>query len=66
MRGFMKKLFAPRISSEKWFKKASRADVEALRDSLHAIFMDPTRDQKLREQIHRYLDYLDKVINKKR
>lgn len=66
MLGFIKKLFEPKIGTSRWIRKASKADILALRDALQAVFMDPKRDDVLREQIHRYLHYLDKVIAKKK
>lgn len=66
MLDFIKKLFEPKIGTSRWLKKASRADVLAFREALQAIFMDPKRDDTLREQIYRYLPYLDKVISKKK
>ena len=63
---FIKKFFEPPIGSGRWLKNASKVDVMAYRDALQAIFMDPNRNTALREQIHRYLPYLDKVIAKKK
>ena len=65
MLGFFKQLFEPKIGTSRWFKKATRTDILAYRDALQAIFMDPNQDMALREQIHRYLPYLDKLISRK-
>ncbi len=66
MLNFIKKLFAPQIGSNRWLNKATKADVQAYRDALQAVFRDPNRDMALREEIHRYLPYLNKLIAKKK
>lgn len=66
MLSFLCKLFQPKIGTDRWFKSATKKDVIAYRKTLQEIFMDPHQDKTLREQIHRYLPYLDKVISEKK